>query len=400
MNPLTSSRGRGHCSSSNSLATIAGVRVGTDIQSQIPKEVTVIQLFATSLFNTHRFGSMTQGRLRGSARSHSGSLLGAGLVKASSCGLLVLGLFLAQVGPSGAATIRLSAAIEPTTGAFDYDFFPQVGLRVECSPSCFSQSSRTNAVAASILSTTLGGRQNFGDASMFVDMSGRARVGDLGLSVSSFAGAGATRSWASAQGGMEASWLDVITITTNAVPLGEQIFLEASLNLAGTLGTLASGQGRASAAVFVSDLGAASLLPSPYGGALWGRSEVDLALGTSIHQPLVGVLPVRMTLTNGARVPLGYLMSLGASGMSDADSDVISASPGSMNADAIAINSLHWGGIQRVTDRFGNALGHFTVESDSGFDFSQPFASSVPEPSKMALMLAALLAWWGIRRRR
>lgn len=33
--------------------------------------------------------------------------------------------------------------------------------------------------------------------------------------------------------------------------------------------------------------------------------------------------------------------------------------------DAIAIDRLHWGDIQRVTNRFGYAVGPFTVTSDS-----------------------------------
>jgi hypothetical protein len=316
-------------------------------------------------------------------------------MKIGCAGLLLLGLFLAQVGPSGAAVIRLDTDIV-SSGAFDYSFFPDVGRNVECSPSCFTRSSRTDAVAASILTATVNGHQNFGAASMFIDISGRARVGDLGLSASGFAGASTRGSWAAANGGGTASWVDVITITTGAVPLGERIFMEASMNLFGILDAIASGQGRAGAVLTITDLATPSLV----GGGALARVEYDLFRGIFIDQPVDDVLPVRLTLTNGARVPFGYAMSLGIGGSSDEASSGggFGTLPGSMNADAIAINSLHWGGIQRVTDRFGNAIGSFTVESDSGFDFSLPFASSVPEPSRSALMLAALVGVWTWRR--
>jgi len=330
-------------------------------------------------------------RLRTTPDGHKATGPGARRPTFLSCGLLVLCLFLSSVGPASAAAIRLIAGIDSTTGAFDNDFFPQVGQRVECLPSCNSQASRSDAVAASILTATLSGHQNYGDASMFIDVSGRARVGDLGLSVRGYAGGGTPNSWANAQGGGTASWLDVITLTTDAVPLGEQIIMEASLNIFGVLNAMATGQGRASAVLTISDLGTPSLL----NGSMLAMNIFDLANGTFLDQPVGDALKVKMTLTNGARVPIGYTMSLGAGGESDGDTTVSGASPGSMNVDAIAIDSLHWGGIQRVTDRFGNAVGSFTVASDSGFDFSRPFASSVPEPSALALALAALAGlWW------
>ena len=73
--------------------------------------------------------------------------------------------------------------------------------------------------------------------------------------------------------------------------------------------------------------------------------------------------------------------------------------------DAIAIDSLHWGGIQSVNDRFGNRVGSFSVASESGFDFSRAFStdggpSGVPEPASMALVLAAWAAGRSLGRRR
>lgn len=335
-------------------------------------------------------------RVRPSVRQ-GGTVQRLGHRAAACCAGLLFGLVLAPVRPASAAALSLSATIVSTGGAFDNDFFPQVGQRVECQPTCATQESRNDAVPASILSTVLNGHQNFGDASMFIDVSGRARVGDLGLSVSGYAGGAAARSWAIAEGSAQASWRDVITITTNAVPIGEQIVLEATLNLFGILDAIAAGEGSAAATLTIQDLGA----PSLSGGGFLGMTIYDLARSTFVDIPVVDFLPVRMTLTNGARTPIGYLMSLGASALSDGDErGPASAVPGSANVSGIAIDSLHWGGIQRITDRSGNALGSFSVSSDSGFDFARPFANSVAEPSAMALMLAALGAGFASRRRR
>lgn len=47
-----------------------------------------------------------------------------------------------------------------------------------------------------------------------------------------------------------------------------------------------------------------------------------------------------------------------------------------------------WGGITKVTDGNGNIITGWTVTSDSGFDYTQPY--SVPEPSAFALLAIAL----------
>lgn len=318
---------------------------------------------------------------------------------AACCAALLLGLTLAPVKPAAAAGVSLTTSIISTGGAFDNAFFPQVGQRVVCEPACNTQENRNDATSATTLTATtltaaISGHQSFGNASMLIDVGGRARVGDLGLRISGFAGGAVPRSWAIAEGSAQASWRDVITVTSNAVPLGEQIVLEAMLNLSGFLDAIATGEGSASATLTIQDLGAQSLA----GGGFLAQRLVDLARGNFLDTPIVDLLAVRMTLTNGARTPIGYLMSLGASSLSDGDSTVSDAVLGSATVSAIAIDSLHWGGIQRITDRFGNAVG-YTVASDSGFDFARPFANSVPEPSTLALMLTALGAGFARRRR-
>jgi hypothetical protein len=62
--------------------------------------------------------------------------------------------------------------------------------------------------------------------------------------------------------------------------------------------------------------------------------------------------------------------------------------------------SLHWGGIQSVTDLNGNPIpdGHWSIRSASGFDYSKPF--SVPEPSAFALASLGMLGIVATGRRR
>lgn len=305
-------------------------------------------------------------------------------------------------GAAGAATVSLTARV--TGDAADDDFFPAVSRNVECLPACSTQASRSDAVPASVVTTAIEGHQAQGDSSMRIDVHGRARIGDLGLSLSGFSGAGARSSRATVVGLARSSWRDLITITTAAVPLGERITMEATMNLFGVLDAIASGEGRASAVLQILDLGGPSLLPSTHGGSIFGMQVYDLAHHSFIDRPVDDVVHVSLSLFNGLPMAIGYALDLTIDGTSyDTSNSVNGASPGSASIDAIAIDSLHWGGIQRVTDRFGNAIAGFSVASESGFDFTRAFTTTdsdgngVPEPASTALLLAALAALRGVR---
>jgi hypothetical protein len=74
--------------------------------------------------------------------------------------------------------------------------------------------------------------------------------------------------------------------------------------------------------------------------------------------------------------------------------NVAPAGTGTFSADVSG--SLHWGGIQSVTDEFGNPINDWTITSQSGFDYSKPF--SVPEPSSLLLLLMVLCARLALAR--
>jgi hypothetical protein len=66
---------------------------------------------------------------------------------------------------------------------------------------------------------------------------------------------------------------------------------------------------------------------------------------------------------------------------------------------ATVSRSLHWGGIEMVSDQNGNPIDDWTITSESGFDYSKPFG--VPEPSSILLlniMLCTLLPLQGRHR--
>ncbi len=75
---------------------------------------------------------------------------------------------------------------------------------------------------------------------------------------------------------------------------------------------------------------------------------------------------------------------------------------GMASADSQALfgNTLAWGGFRDVRDAANGAVAGFSAVSDSsGFDYAQPFASAVPEPSTWVLLLGGLVGLRLLRRR-
>ena len=61
--------------------------------------------------------------------------------------------------------------------------------------------------------------------------------------------------------------------------------------------------------------------------------------------------------------------------------------------------SIHWGGIERVVNATtGEVLQDWTIESESGFDYSRSFEAQVPEPTSMLLLTTSLFALVGLHR--
>jgi hypothetical protein len=109
--------------------------------------------------------------------------------------------------------------------------------------------------------------------------------------------------------------------------------------------------------------------------------------GGGINPP--SSIPVSFVVRVGS--PFHLTITLDALASAVADSGIDPQNPGTASADSIAdfSHTLSWGGITSVTDSDGNPITDWTVTSDSGFDYSQPFVD-VPEPSTLAFLAIAL----------
>lgn len=104
---------------------------------------------------------------------------------------------------------------------------------------------------------------------------------------------------------------------------------------------------------------------------------------TVVDIPAPDFIPVRIPVVVGLSFDIGFEVTLSASGNSGFG---VAEWAGDFSG------SLHWAGIQRITDLSGNELpmDHFTFTSQSGFDYMKPFG--VPEPSSWVLVAISLVA--------
>jgi hypothetical protein len=114
-----------------------------------------------------------------------------------------------------------------------------------------------------------------------------------------------------------------------------------------------------------------------------------------------GAIAMSETITNAEFFTLGFEMTLQGSATTNVfSSDLDTVPPGTALFNADVSGSLHWGGIDFVTDLAGNLIprDQWTIQSASGFDYSQPF--SVPEPSSIVLLVIALCCGAGAGTKR
>jgi hypothetical protein len=119
-------------------------------------------------------------------------------------------------------------------------------------------------------------------------------------------------------------------------------------------------------------------------------STIIESSGTAVKEQLFAPKSIHVTLGGQAGTPV--LVSFGfdaTAGGFVASSDIVNQGGGSAGGNVDFSHTAAWGGITEVTDENGNIITGWTVTSDSGFDYTQPFVD-VPEPSTFALLAIAL----------
>lgn len=132
--------------------------------------------------------------------------------------------------------------------------------------------------------------------------------------------------------------------------------------------------------------------PSPlrvlgFGSDVWAAYQSSGGT-TIVDVPAPNFIPVRIPVVPGLSFDIGFEVTLFVSGNSGF---------GTTEWSGDFSGSLHWAGIQRITDLNGNELpmDHFTFNFQSGFDYTKPFG--VPEPSTGLLILSAIACACGLR---
>jgi hypothetical protein len=218
-----------------------------------------------------------------------------------------------------------------------------------------------------------------------------AQVGHLGVSVLGSVGGAPKNRPPFLVGGKATSstvavaeWMDTVTIKSRsriALRAVFNVFLDGEVDAFGTSASFAS------ASVSIANPAGSNLI--------FPNNTTILRAGIASHSPLtgddkedvIGAFRVELIPPEGP-FPIGLrLIATGAAdsnlslNQADWDSDVAAYS-GELS------RSLTWGGLEGVYDFFtGEKLDDWTITSESGFDYSQPFP--VPEPSSIVLVIAA-----------
>jgi hypothetical protein len=241
-----------------------------------------------------------------------------------------------------------------------------------------------------------------GESSAKAIAEANAQVGHLGVSVlGSVGGAPKNRppflvgGKATSSAVALAEWMDTVTLKSRS-----RIALRAVFNvfLDGDVGAFGSPASFASASVSIANPANSNLI-FPF------NNSPILQAGAASHSPLsgddkedvIGAFQVELFPPEGP-FPIG--LRLIAQGTADSN---LSLNEANWDGDVAAYSgelsrSLTWGGLEGVYDFFtGEKLDDWSITSESGFDYSQPF--SVPEPSS-SVLLATLLCAAAARRRR
>lgn len=207
------------------------------------------------------------------------------------------------------------------------------------------------------------------------------------------------------RGIINAFWADSVTIRTPSKQLGTRLRVKAAVVIDGEFnntfvesgGDIPNGRDAyTSFAIEVTGPGIASQV---------GCSSYETLDGTgqSSQLPNAGYIDLDITYYNGEAREMKYEMKLFGSGQASTylNAEFYPDDPGQEAGalfDADFMSTTKWGGISGVFDAdTGEEITDWTVSSDSGFDYSQPYV--VPEPAALSLLAIGGLAMLARRRR-
>ncbi|MCC7182369.1 MAG: VPLPA-CTERM sorting domain-containing protein [Rhodocyclaceae bacterium] len=191
--------------------------------------------------------------------------------------------------------------------------------------------------------------------------------------------------------------------SSSTIAFQDRLTFSAEPSLTGTLGTMVgriqvTGGVSASPATYPASSSSASAGVTVQGGGTYSVAAYGDKPGTGgIPQYLTFSLPVKF---NSIDFTLLY-MSLQTS----VNTGVLWGSGSNIGVSAVAdyFSTLQWLGIDGVFDSSGNAITAWSVDSGSGFDYSQSYASqltAVPLPAAGWLIGSSMLVLLGVVRRR
>ena len=177
-----------------------------------------------------------------------------------------------------------------------------------------------------------------------------------------------------------ADWTDSATVA--GLTPGKSVFVNGVLQISGTLAesldSIGVNSGSGFATMNLSGTGIVFV-----SGGFGERTSPP----THLNNPPPNLVPLVIQMTVGAPHEIKYTLSVRAVG--DLQSNLYS--PAALNSNATLKvsgdfgSTVTWGGITSLTDAVtGATLTGWSVQSDSGFDYSRPFP--IPEPATLILL--------------
>jgi hypothetical protein len=249
------------------------------------------------------------------------------------------------------------------------------------------------AISDTINPVSLGydGEADAGAGHVEVHIRAFADIGSLAVGFSAAASGTGTKDGGSANvGQVHAGYNDKSIIRRPGLPNGRLLRVKGWFDITGEMGVHASGGASGRAELYISDFiqsSNTSLGPAPYvstcgpfcRGYISANPPIDLPPPVSEDQ--IGTIFVTHNMTVGQPYSWGYFMEVKGQAHSGG---------GSVLSVADFEHTFRWGGIESVIDTFtGQPLEGWTIESESGFDYSKSYNEQVPEPSSIALLSVA-----------